>query len=118
MFHEDDPEKLGQLFLQLGVTLVVLKVGAKGAYYFTKEKRELVKGFPVDQVVDPVGAGDGFAAGVISGLLENLSIDQAVRKGNAVGALATMTPGDFEGLPEMEELDSFMNQTNREDITR
>ncbi|MCM3160775.1 sugar kinase [Metabacillus litoralis] len=118
MFNEDDPEQLGKLFLQLGAKLVVLKVGAKGAYYFTEAKSELVKGFPVDRVVDPVGAGDGFAAGFISGLLENLSIDQAVRKGNAVGAMATMIPGDFEGLPEMEELDSFMNQTAREDINR
>lgn len=118
MFGEDNPEKLGQLFLEQGASLVVLKVGAKGAYYFTKEEEKLVEGFPVKHVVDPVGAGDGFAAGVIAGLLEQLPIEQAVRKGNAVGALATMTTGDFEGLPEIEELQAFMNQTDREDVQR
>jgi 2-dehydro-3-deoxygluconokinase len=118
MFNEEDPVKLGQLFLNHGASLVVLKVGARGAYYFTNENSELIEGFPVDRVVDPVGAGDGFAAGVIAGLLEHLPIDQAVRKGNAVGALATMTPGDFEGLPDIEELDAFMNNSSREDIQR
>ncbi|MFJ7638419.1 sugar kinase [Peribacillus sp. NPDC097225] len=118
MFGEDDPEKLGELFLQLGPSLVIIKVGAKGAYYFTKEQSALVNGFQVNQVIDPVGAGDAFAAGVISGLLNNLPVDEVVKMGNAVGALATMTLGDFEGLPEKTELENFMSHTYSEDIQR
>ncbi|MFC0558300.1 sugar kinase [Halalkalibacter alkalisediminis] len=118
MFGENDPDKLGELFLNHGASLVVIKVGAKGAYYFTKEKSELVPGFPVEQVVDPVGAGDGFAAGVISGLLDQLPLNKAVERGNAVGALATQIPGDFEGLPTREEMDHFMYATDSEDISR
>lgn len=118
MFGESDPNKLGQLFLQHGAKLVVLKVGAKGAYYFTDNSSDLVPGFPVETVIDPVGAGDGFAAGVISGLLEGLPIEKAVLKGNAVGAMATQIPGDFEGLPEIEELERFMNGADGEDISR
>ncbi len=118
MFGESDPNTLGELFLNHGATLVVIKVGAKGAYYFTKEKAELVPGFPVEQVVDPVGAGDGFAAGVISGLLDQLPLSKAVERGNAVGALATQIPGDFEGLPTREEIEHFMYSTDSEDISR
>lgn len=118
MFNEEDPYKLGELFLQLGASIVILKMGAKGAYYFTKKESGLVEGFLVNKVIDPVGAGDGFAAGVISGLLENLPIYETVKKGNAVGALVTMTEGDFEGLPETEELEAFMSQKYREDVHR
>ncbi|MFL6556361.1 MAG: PfkB family carbohydrate kinase, partial [Bacillus sp. (in: firmicutes)] len=118
LFHEDDAEKLGDLFLSHGASIVVLKVGAKGAYYFTTEEQQLVPGFPVENVVDPVGAGDGFAAGFISGLLEGLSLHQAVEKGNGVGAMVTMIPGDFEGLPDNQELKAFMDSSQMEDITR
>ncbi|MET3505682.1 sugar kinase [Halalkalibacter oceani] len=117
MFGESDPETLGRLFLDQGASLVVLKVGAKGAYYFTNEESKLVSGFKVDQVVDPVGAGDGFAAGFTSGLLDGLSIEQAVRRGNAVGAMVTMINGDVEGLPEKYEVENFMNATG-EDVSR
>jgi len=118
MFDEEDPIKLGKLYLQQGASLVVLKVGSKGAYYFTEDEGELVPGFPVKQVIDPVGAGDGFAAGFISGLLDRLPVSEAVRRGNAVGALVTQFDGDYEGLPEHEELASFMDQKETEDVKR
>lgn len=117
MFGETDPEKLGELFLQQGPSLVVLKVGAKGAYYFTREESKLVPGFKVEQVVDPVGAGDGFAAGFTSGLLKGFSIEKAVQRGNAVGALVTMVSGDVEGLPEECEVERFINSPS-EDVSR
>lgn len=118
MFGETDPEELGKLFLNHGASLVVMKVGAKGAFYFTEDKSELVSGFQVAQVIDPVGAGDGFAAGVISGLLDHLPIAKAVERGNGVGAMATQIKGDFEGLPDKDELESFMFASDEDDINR
>ncbi|WNF36281.1 sugar kinase [Bacillaceae bacterium IKA-2] len=117
MFGETDPEKLGELFLQHGPSIVVLKVGAKGAHYFTKEESKLVPGFEVKQVVDPIGAGDGFAAGFTSGLLNGFSIEKAVQRGNAVGAMVTMVSGDVEGLPEEDEVERFINAPT-EDVSR
>ena len=64
-----------------------------------------VPGFPVERVVDPVGAGDAFAAGFLAGLLEGQSIVEAVRLANACGASATTVPGDIEGMPERAEID-------------
>jgi 2-dehydro-3-deoxygluconokinase len=118
MFNENDPEKLGQLFLDQGASLVVLKVGAAGAYYFTKESSELVEGYRLSSIVDPVGAGDGFAAGLMSGLLDQLSIKEAVKRANAVGAMVTLVEGDVEGLPDHDELYAFMNPVIKEDVQR
>ncbi|MBU8908953.1 sugar kinase [Desertibacillus haloalkaliphilus] len=117
MFGEKDPETLGNLFLEHGAKLVVMKVGAAGAYYFTENESKLVEGFPVEQVVDPVGAGDGFAAGFTSGLLDGLSVAKAVERGNAVGAIVTTVSGDVEGLPEQSEVIRFMDNPS-EDVTR
>ena len=117
LFGETDPEKLGQLFLDHGASLVILKVGAEGAYYFSKEESALVPGFHVETVIDPVGAGDGFAAGFMSGMLDGLSLEEAVQRGNAVGAIVTMVSGDVEGLPEKVEIDRFINKP-LDDVSR
>jgi 2-dehydro-3-deoxygluconokinase len=117
LFRESDPNKLGQLFLYHGASVVIMKMGAEGAYYFTDKASALVPGFPVKQVVDPVGAGDGFAAGFLSGLLDGLEIRQSVERANAVGALVTMVNGDVDGLPERDEVEQLV-ANNREDVVR
>lgn len=43
-------------------------------------------------------------------MLEKLPIAEAVKRGNAIGALAVMSPGDMDGLPTREELTKFMQQ--------
>ncbi|ADQ06244.1 PfkB domain protein [Caldicellulosiruptor hydrothermalis 108] len=113
---EKNPENIAKKFLDLGVSIVVVKLGEKGAYYATKDESGYVSGFPIEKVVDPIGAGDGFAAGFIAGLLKNYSLKEAVKLANAVGAIATTVIGDFEGLPTMEEVEAFMGI--REDVSR
>ena len=44
-------------------------------------------------MVDTVGAGDGFAVGMISALLENLSFAEAVQRGNWIGSRAVQSRG-------------------------
>jgi len=94
----------------------VLKLGEKGAHYFTRETNEYIPGYRVERVVDPVGAGDGFAAGFVSGLLDGLPLADAVRRANAVGAIVTLVNGDVEGLPERADLKRFTEEPNEEVI--
>ncbi|HEY4430336.1 MAG TPA: sugar kinase [Paenibacillus sp.] len=104
------PEEIADYYLARGVSLVVIKLGPEGAYYKSSEGEGYVDGFKVEKVIDTVGAGDGFAVGVISAMLEKLPIAEAVKRGNAIGALAVMSPGDMDGLPTREELAKFMQQ--------
>lgn len=106
----DTPEEIADFYLARGVSLVVIKLGPDGAYYKSSEQDGYVTGFKVEKVIDTVGAGDGFAVGVISAMLEKLPVAEAVKRGNAIGALAVMSPGDMDGLPTREELTKFMNQ--------
>ncbi|EIW20169.1 2-keto-3-deoxygluconate kinase [Pelosinus fermentans] len=108
----DDENAIADFYLNKGVSTVIVKLGEKGAFVKTKVDSFIVPGFKVKKVVDTVGAGDGFAVGVISGLLEGLSLNDAVRRGNAVGALAVMSPGDNDGLPNPDQLETYMNSQN------
>jgi len=93
------PEAIANAYLARGAKAVVVKLGAQGAWYASVTERGLAPGVPVPRVVDTVGAGDGFAVGVISGLLEGLSLAQASARGNAIGARVVQYPGDSDGLP-------------------
>lgn len=99
------PEAIADFYLDHGVQCVAIKTGADGAWFKTAQGEQgSVNACRVEQVVDTVGAGDGFAVGVISGLLDGLSIRDAVRRGNTIGALAIQVQGDSEGLPTRAEL--------------
>lgn len=113
---ETDPEKIAGKFLDLGAKIVVVKLGKKGAYYATPDESKFVPGYPIEKCVDPIGAGDGFAAGFIAGILKGYSLEEATKLANAVGAMATTVIGDVEGLPTMEEVAVFRGE--REMIDR
>ena len=99
------PEDIAAFYLERGARGVIVKLGADGAYFRTADADGLVRGQPVARVVDTVGAGDGFAVGVISALLEGRTLPQAVARGNRIGALAVQVIGDSEGLPDRTKLD-------------
>ncbi|WP_264273206.1 sugar kinase [Duffyella gerundensis] len=102
------PEAIADFYLDKGVKTVIIKTGCDGAWYKTAEgEKGQVAAIRVDNVVDTVGAGDGFAVGVISGLLDGKSLPDAIRRGNKIGSLAIQVIGDSEGLPTRAELGDF-----------
>lgn len=102
---QSTPEAMADFYLERGVKAVVIKTGADGAWFKTAAGEQgAVAAVRVDNVVDTVGAGDGFAVGVISALLEGKTFPQAVARGNKIGSLAIQVPGDSEGLPTRAQL--------------
>ncbi|MER7607931.1 sugar kinase [Nocardioides sp. NPDC127503] len=102
-----DPESIAEHYLAAGVTRVVVKNGCAGAIAFGPEGTVRQPAFQVE-AVDTVGAGDGFAAGLISAHLDGLGIGPALERAAAVGALATTSAGDKDGLPDRERLERFL----------
>ena len=99
------PEGIADFYLTRGVQAVIIKTGGDGAWFKTAAGEQgAVAAIKVDNVVDTVGAGDGFAVGVISALLEGRTLQQAIGRGNKIGALAIQVQGDSEGLPTREAL--------------
>jgi sugar/nucleoside kinase (ribokinase family) len=99
-----EPDAIAAFYRHRGAKQVVVKLGAEGAYYSGEQGSGFVPAFPVAQVVDTVGAGDGFAVGVVSALLEGQAVADAARRGAWIGARAVQVRGDTEGLPTRAEL--------------
>lgn len=111
-----DPKSIGDALLEAGAPRVIVKAAEEGTWYFDTTETIHAPAFPIDRIVDPVGAGDAFAAGVLSARLEGLTWEVAMRRGNALGAIACQTQGDWEGLPTRAELNDFLAQ--RRDAVR
>ena len=108
-----DAHEINKFYLGLGAKTVVTKCGPKGALISDGKTDTMVPGFIIDKVVDTVGAGDGFAAGTLTGLMEGLPIEKAVERGCAIGAIQCTFVGDNEGLPTPEQLKAFMDSHKR-----
>ncbi|MGG1572185.1 sugar kinase [Fictibacillus sp. NRS-1165] len=104
MTGRSQPEEVARNLLRNGSKAAVVKLGAEGAYYDNGNERGYIEGFHVSHVVDPIGAGDGFAAGFLSGLLRGWTYEEAVKLGNRVGAYAVTVSGDVEGYPYFDQL--------------
>ena len=98
------PEQLGAWLLERGPRVVVVKRGADGAVAFDADGVHPVAPVPVE-AVDPVGAGDAFAAGYLAELLSGAPLQRRLTTAAACGALACTGRGDWESLPTRAELE-------------
>jgi len=106
MTGQESPEEIANALLQGETSTVVVKLGKKGAYFATKSEDGYVNGEIVPIVVDPVGAGDGFAAGFISGMLRQWTVKESVELANKVASFALTVAGDVEGYPYWSQIES------------
>ena len=89
--------------LNRGARTVLIKRGAAGASLYDAAGRLDLPAVSVS-VVDPVGAGDAFVAGYLSGLLDGLEKIQCLDRAVRLGAFAVGVVGDWAGLPTRDEL--------------
>jgi ribokinase len=86
-----------------GPAAVILTLGARGALLSTADQMLLAPAFPV-MPVDTTAAGDAFAGGFGAALAGGKSLFEAVRQGNAAGALAATRLGAQPSLPTRSEI--------------
>lgn len=99
----DTPSKIAAEIAAHGPAEVVIKLGADGA--LARAGSEELHGDALAVTcVDPVGAGDAFVAGYLSGVLDRIPLRDRLRRGNTCGAFAVSVAGDWEGLPRRHEL--------------
>ncbi len=96
-------EELAAGLAALGPGQVLVTRGAAGAVAAVDGAVLVAPAHPV-AAVDPVGAGDAFAAGYLSGLLDGEPPVVRLHRATLAGAFAVTVPGDWEGLPSRADL--------------
>ena len=102
----DDPEKIAEHYLALGVPKIVITLDKKGAYYRSAKESGSTPTFRADKVVDTHGAGKAFAAGLISGVIEEIPLGEAIIRANACGCMSIQKQGGY--FPDAAELREYM----------
>jgi sugar/nucleoside kinase (ribokinase family) len=94
---EENLVQAGHRVREMGPRFVVIKKGEHGAMFFSKHETYVLPAFPTEQVVDPTGAGDSFAGGMMGYLAEQGQFDAStLKKAMAYGILtASYTVEDF-----------------------
>jgi len=110
IFRTENPERAARISLKHGVDMVGIKLGVNGALVMTREGKKVhVPAFKV-KTIDTTGAGDGWNAGLLVGILKRWDLETCVTVANAVGALVVTKRGAITALPYKNELNSFLNQ--------
>jgi 2-dehydro-3-deoxygluconokinase len=101
LYDTDDMPSIIEQLRKLNATCIV-KGADESTLWIQRDQITSIPFHPVKQVVDTVGAGDGFCAGFLSGILRGFSIVEAIRLGSVVGALVVQGAGDWESAPTWE----------------
>jgi len=106
---EENLVRAGQQVRAMGPRFVVIKKGEHGAMFFSEHETYVMPAYPTPDVIDPTGAGDSFAGGMMGYLCEQDNFDPATLKAAmAYGTItASFTVQDFslDGLKRIERPD-------------
>jgi sugar/nucleoside kinase (ribokinase family) len=95
----------GHRVREMGPRFVVIKKGEHGAMFFSEFETYVLPAFPTERVIDPTGAGDTFAGGMMGYLAERDSFEpEALKMAMAYGVLAASFNVEGFGLERMREI--------------
>lgn len=107
--EQAEVERAAEALRKMGVGTVVLTLGDRGALLAQSGGTELFPAFEVEPV-DTTAAGDAFVGGFAFALAAGRPLAEAVRWGNAAGALATTKLGAQPSLPTRQALEALLAQ--------
>lgn len=116
--NETDMYKMCEQLSRQQQKVVVLKRGAEPTLLYVNGTFTEVVVQPIAHILDPVGAGDAFAAGFTHGLLEGATLEESVHFGNILGGCVIQQFGDIEGLPLREEFQQLLQAEKKSDVQR
>ncbi|RIX50496.1 sugar kinase [Paenibacillus nanensis] len=108
LYDTDDYAAVKERLRELKAVSIIKGMG-DATVVLEKESETAVPFYPADQVVDTVGAGDGFCAGFLAGVMKGMSPVEAVRLASINGSLVVQMRGDWEALPEWEAVEQRMS---------
>jgi len=110
LFNVDSVEQAQQQFsLQYPKLNIILTLGSQGVRYINEHGVIEVSAFKVD-AVDTTAAGDTFIGYCLAGLIENLPIEQMLKRACAASAICVTKAGASVSIPSLEQVNKFLEQ--------
>ncbi|MDA3138749.1 ribokinase [Vibrio metschnikovii] len=94
---------------QQGIEIVIITLGEKGVWLSENGRGQLIPGFRVS-ATDTTAAGDTFNGAFVTGLLENMPLESAIKFAHAAAAISVTRFGAQTSIPTRQEVDEFLAQ--------
>ena len=107
--NDEDAAKAAQALHAKGIHTVLITLGSRGVWASVNGEGRRVPGFKVD-AVDTIAAGDTFNGALITALLEEAPLSEAIRFAHAAAAIAVTRKGAQPSVPWREEIEAFLSQ--------
>ncbi|MFA0569396.1 ribokinase [Vibrio gallaecicus] len=104
---DQSAQKASEALHLKGIEIVMITLGAKGVWLSQNGRGELIPGFRVE-ATDTTAAGDTFNGAFVTGLLEDMPIEQAIKFAHAAAAISVTRFGAQTSIPSREETDTFL----------
>lgn len=101
------PDDTARFFMDLGAGACVIKAGAQGSYFMSRDKKVCVPALTVN-VVDTTGCGDAYCAGFAAGLARGWDEEKACRFASATAALVATGLGSDAGVTDFKTTETAM----------
>jgi cytidine kinase len=96
----------GRAVQEMGPKFVIIKKGEHGAMFFGEYETYVLPAYPTDKLVDPTGAGDTFAGGMMGYLAQRDDIEpETLKTAMAYGIVAASFNVEGFGLERMQQID-------------
>lgn len=107
--NDKDAAKAALALHAKGIHTVLITLGSRGVWASVNGEGHRVPGFKVD-AVDTIAAGDTFNGALITALLEETPLPEAIRFAHAAAAIAVTRKGAQPSVPWREEIEAFLGQ--------
>lgn len=107
--NDEEAAKAAQVLHEKGIHTVLITLGSRGVWASVNGEGRRVPGFKVD-AVDTIAAGDTFNGALITALLEEKPLSDAIRFAHAAAAIAVTRKGAQPSVPWRDEIEAFLGQ--------
>ncbi len=108
--EKNNPLKSAKMLLNYGASIAAVTCGEHGSYWASEDTELHQPAFPVT-VIDSTGAGDVFHGAALYGILNDFSLERTAAFAAATAAMACQKLGGKAGIPELDEIESFLSLT-------
>lgn len=107
--NDDDAAKAAAALHAKGIGTVIITLGSRGVWASVNGEGQRIPGFKV-KAIDTIAAGDTFNGALLTALLEEKPLAEAIRFAHAAAAIAVTRPGAQPSVPWRKEIDDFLAQ--------
>ncbi|MFV8451529.1 ribokinase [Vibrio campbellii] len=106
---DDSAQEAANILHSKGIEIVMITLGAKGVWLSQNGRGQIIPGFRVE-ATDTTAAGDTFNGALVTGLLEDLPLESAIKFAHAAAAISVTRFGAQTSIPTRKEVEEFLEQ--------